>query len=199
MVSVGLILSYTSLSVSDVPSTVPFLCKRTCLPDYSIYRLKPVNRVSHSSSRVTSCASWANHFSTTTAHTLLTKLKSPISRFPTAYSNKDQSERIWPLLLNFLQPGAIEKHSYFSANKSNAISVPELRSDFHTRKEGLEYHGTWARGPFWSLSPLSLAYYLGGRERVKMKENAILILNEGALLKKTIHGVVIMAFCFSER
>lgn len=127
MVSVGLILSYTSLSASDVPSTVPFLCKRTRLPDYSIYRLKPVNWVSHSSSRVTSCASWANHFSTTTAHTLLTKLKSPISRFPTAYSNKDQSERIWPLLLNFLQPGAIEKHSYFSANKSNPISVPELQ------------------------------------------------------------------------
>lgn len=38
-----------------------------------------------------------------------------------------------------------------------------------------------------------------GNERVKMKENAILILDKGVSLRKTIHGVVIIAFGFSER
>lgn len=169
MIPVGLILSSIFLSASNVPSTVPLLCKRTRLPGYHIYHLKPVYRISHNSTRVPSCASWANHF-ITTAHALLTKLKLPISRLPTSYSNKDQSERIWPLSLNFLQPGTIGKHRVLSMQTNPIQSVyQKCRSDFDTR-EGLEYYGTWARGPLWSLSPLSLAYCLGEKKELRWKQ-----------------------------
>lgn len=198
MIPVGLILSSIFLSASSVPSTVPLLCKRTRLPGYRIYHLKPAYHISHNSPRMPSCASWVNHF-ITTAHALLTKLKLPVSRLPTSYSNKDQSERIWPLSLNFLQPGTTGKHRVI-AMQTNPIqsSVPELQIRL------------WHKGRFrilWHLGQGTLMIFVTtefsllsrGKERVKMKANAILILDEWVLLRKTVHGVVVMAFCFSER